>query len=532
MVLLSVIIGLVGLYWQYQSRRHEVGGSLNATFHSRLLNNKDARTIVVCLEDSTIDLQDLYVTPTFDNPSEFSLKDFSLSFDVECTNIEIEPTSFVDSHKYGKKEWIFKYKDDILAAHDDTKKPFSSFHLKDKVGRFYIKTKASYDGAVSAFEYNTDVWFILEKNPKNLSFDNWKIDCKKRIFEIIDEQFYDVYYYAKDHQPEYQFDVALQTVSESSKSYGSEVLNKEEKHEQKPILEQPKEITESEKKEDKIQEASHDTEENSVSENNTLSDDSIIDSYVSRNMGSYIHYEVNLKKELESDKEYILKYVATDSLGNNEYEDYFYINKYVRESPIRKSPNQIALNLSGTYIKKFIKIISSSNTNDVLEISKKGDKSQIKNKTNSDVLCLFRYSGYSTSYRIISPGIIMTIDDMGVEPVLAFDLGTSAFSYSIVPDEKDGVWEYFLFFIFILSILTLACGTIFIVLGIIMYFIIGFSEGFKVAKKETIDEISLNSLKETIHGNEDTATKIWLTFVTISIYLSPILWIIFYLIYF
>lgn len=192
-----------------------MGGTLNATYHSRLLNNKDARTIIVCVEDSTIDLQDLYVTPTFDNPSEFSLKDFLLSYDVECKNIEIEPTSFVETHNYGKNEWIFKYKDNILAAHDDTKKPFSSYHLKDNVGRCYIKTKASYDGAVSAFEYNTDVWFIIEKNSKNLSFDNWKIDCKKRIFEIIDEQFYDVYYYAKNHQPEYQFDVALTASSET-----------------------------------------------------------------------------------------------------------------------------------------------------------------------------------------------------------------------------------------------------------------------------------------------------------------------------
>ena len=103
-VLLSIVIGAVGLYLQYQSRRHEVGGTLNATFHSRLLNNKDARTIIVCLEDSTIDLQDLYVTPTFDNPSEFSLKDFLLSYDVECTNIEIEPKSFIENNKYIKKK--------------------------------------------------------------------------------------------------------------------------------------------------------------------------------------------------------------------------------------------------------------------------------------------------------------------------------------------------------------------------------------------------------------------------------------------
>ena len=304
-VLISVIISLVGLYWQYQSRRHEEGGTLNATFHSRLLNNKDARTIIVCLEDTTIDLQDLYVTPTFDNPSEFSLKDFSLSFDVECNNVEIEPTSFVESHKYGKKEWIYKYKYDILAAHDDTKKPFSTYHLKDKHGRCYIKTKASYDGAVSAFEYNTDVWFIIENNPKNLSFDNWKIDCKKRIFEIIDEQFYDVYYYAKNHQPEYQFDVALKLASENSKTKIDNKFNKEETHEQKS---KPQQSIEIKKKENITQvESPNKKEVNEPTYVNSSSDEPKIDNYVTENNNGYIHYEINLNKELETGKDYILK---------------------------------------------------------------------------------------------------------------------------------------------------------------------------------------------------------------------------------
>lgn len=214
--IISTIIGLISIYFEYRSNQHELGGLLNATFHSRILNNREARTIVVCMEDTTIDLANLYITPTFDNPAEYSLKDFSLSFDVECTNVHIIPTSFVDAHKYEKDEWIFKYKDNILAAHDDTKKPFSHFVLSDTKGRCYIKTKASYDGAVDAFLYNTDVWFIVEPNKKHLSFDDWKINCKKRIFEFIEDTKFDVYYISKYNNPEFQFDVVLQSSDKKS----------------------------------------------------------------------------------------------------------------------------------------------------------------------------------------------------------------------------------------------------------------------------------------------------------------------------
>ena len=231
--IVSTIITGCALFLQYRSTKHDFGGSLNATFHSRLLNSRDARTIIVCLEDTTLDLNDLYVTPTFDNPSEFSLKDFSLSFDAECTNVELVPTTFVDAHDYGGKEWIFKYKEDVLAAHDDTKKPFSQFRLSDTKGRCYIKTKASYDGAPAAFEYNTDVWFFVVPNMRNLSFEDWKINCKKRIFESISDKYYDVYYYAKNHRPEYQFDVALVTDNQmnnpvsSTKEEASKTQNKQ-----------------------------------------------------------------------------------------------------------------------------------------------------------------------------------------------------------------------------------------------------------------------------------------------------------------
>lgn len=531
-VLISVIIGIVGLYWQYQSRRHEMGGTLNATYHSRLLNNKDARTIIVCVEDSTIDLQDLYVTPTFDNPSEFSLKDFLLSYDVECKNIEIEPTSFVETHNYGKNEWIFKYKDNILAAHDDTKKPFSSYHLKDNVGRCYIKTKASYDGAVSAFEYNTDVWFIIEKNSKNLSFDNWKIDCKKRIFEIIDEQFYDVYYYAKNHQPEYQFDVALTASSETRERENVAILPQQDTRDDKTIVSQPtkkNEIAEEvEKKETPKDIAANVSEEAPVQSGiNSSSEKIMIESYVEKDKGDYIRYEIQLNEELEAGKEYVMTYDAIDAQEDLEYDGYYYLDTYDRSEN-----KKIIYNLKGSKIINFKELISNVNTEDYLEIGNKDEKTEIKNKTNSDLLCVFRYSGHSTSYREIKGNSSMTIDNLGNEPILVFDLGTTSGNGIMALNNVDGVKGYFLLFLFVIFILIFCFGTIYLVISIISFFVTGFTDGWDEAKKEVIDELSINSIKETANNPRlSISDKIWTISIMVSMYLSPILWAIIYFVF-
>lgn len=49
------------------------------------------------------------------------------------------------------------------------------------------------------------------------------------------------------------------------------------------------------------------------------------------------------------------------------------------------------------------------------------------------------------------------------------------------------------------------------------------------AKKDVIDDLSIKSLKETVNSNkESTGDKIWAIFITASMYLSPIIWVIIY----
>ena len=78
--LFTVITAIFGLYTGIISFKHELGGSLNASIKNYSLNNNETRTIVVCFDTPSIDMSHLFITPTFDNPSEYSLKDFSLRF--------------------------------------------------------------------------------------------------------------------------------------------------------------------------------------------------------------------------------------------------------------------------------------------------------------------------------------------------------------------------------------------------------------------------------------------------------------------
>ena len=205
----SLSMAVYGVYLQYRSAQHEMGGSLMATYYQRSLNNRGSRTIVVCMENANVKLNGLYVTPTLDNPREYSIKDFSLSIKATCDNVELVPSSFVETHEYGGGEWLYKYKDNLLAAHDDTKRIFTDFKVQGNPGRCLIKTKASHDGAASAIEYNTDVWFLIVPRQSSQSFDNWKINCKKRIYEVVSDKYYDVFYYSHDSNLEKHFDIAL-----------------------------------------------------------------------------------------------------------------------------------------------------------------------------------------------------------------------------------------------------------------------------------------------------------------------------------
>lgn len=215
------VLSLMGFYWQFKSARHEMGGILNATFHSRTLGNKDSRTIVVCVDDTTQHIRDLYLTPTFDNQDEYTLRDFSLIYEISSKDVKILPSGFVSAYNSDNNTTLFRYDQNVLNAHMDTKNPLAGFIMLSDFARCEIVSKVSFDGAASLFEYRTDVWFVYKPNDKNLSFDYWKQNCKQKVFELVDDKAFDIYYISKDERPEYQFDVILSNNAKNTQDMSS-----------------------------------------------------------------------------------------------------------------------------------------------------------------------------------------------------------------------------------------------------------------------------------------------------------------------
>lgn len=375
----SFLVAAVGLYWQWESRKHEIGGTMNATLHSRLLNSKESRTIVVCMDNADTDLSYLSVAPTFDNPSEFSLKDFSLSLEVETDGVQPQHTSFFTAHEYGRNRTIYKYIDNTLPAYEDTKKPFSHFNVTGQVGRCTVKSKASYDGAPSAFEYHTDVWFILEKRPSGMSVDSWKMSCKKRIFGYINEPYYDIHYFARGEQPEYQFDVALAEPSLPARQ-------------QVPATPQPA------KEEPKV-----------VPTSKTASNALAISEYTFNEKLSLLHADLN--KAAEADGIYLLTY---DSEDNGEKKSlYATIN-------VRKGSRQIHKTLPAADAITNLQLHPEVPAKEYVSVTSTTKGYKIENTSKNRILCVFPYSEQSSYNQEMVPGrsVVMEKDDVHV-----FDLG-------------------------------------------------------------------------------------------------------------
>ena len=200
--MVASIIGLFSLLFTYINNW---GGSMDVTYQMHLMNIGETKTIVVCLEDTSINLNYLSVTPTFKCTSRVSLKHFSLSFEAECMNVTLVPSVFVDAYNYNESKYLFKYKEKELSANDDSKPPFSSIKMYGSKGRCKIKSKASFDGESSPFEYYTDVLFFVVPNNDSLPYTDWKKECEERVKDSIKEGYCDKYYFAKNHQPEYEY---------------------------------------------------------------------------------------------------------------------------------------------------------------------------------------------------------------------------------------------------------------------------------------------------------------------------------------
>lgn len=503
-ITIPIAISLAGFMLQYRSSRHELGGTLNATFHSLYLNNREARTIVVCMEDTSVNLSTLYVTPTFDNPSEFSLKDFSLSFDAECSNVILVPSSFVEAHEYGGDEHIFKYKDNVLAAYDDTKKPFSKFLLKNIQGRCYIRTKASYDGAESAFEYNTDVWFFVVPNKSHLSYEDWKINCKKRIFEYVTDQYYDVYFYANNHETEYQFDVALN----KTKNYEESPTAKQYAASSSPSSQNRKE-PDNNSKQTRLNNENIQKEDEKPVTHVVVKDNNqgfglaqCSSSYSDGRNSIYLKYN----KPAVEDAKYIF-YCQYTTKESDETQTLVH--------PMEVKAGMIDYEFSYKSKEEFIlndnaRLLMQSNAEGLVDYLRKGESTEIRSKSYNDVVVVIYTSADSYFTHLLSPGAIYYTN--ANNEIEVFDTGFERNKEDIPLSDRMNV--FFSNMGYWIVVIYLICFLGYILLG---FFIIVFlselkdRRSFSEAWHEVTKDFSLDELHDTFMTNkESVGTKIWL----------------------
>ena len=458
---ITLAITIYSAHLQYRSARHEMGGSLMATFYKHSLNNREARTIVVCMEDANVNLRGLYVTPTFDNPSEFSIKDFSLTFNVQCSNVTPVPSSFVEAHSFGGDEWLFRYKDDLLAAHDDTKRIFTDYNVTGNTGHCFIETKASYDGASAAFEYNTDVWFLVVPKKRAQSYEDWKINCKKRIFDVISDRYYDVYYFSHDKAAEYQFDVALTNDLDSAPSPSAQPAPKPApqkvvetkpaptpapKPTPKPAEVKPTPTPAAPKKVETTPQTVESKPVNTAQEIN-LARYSVI------KKDDILTIVFDLDKRPTKDAKYLLygNYTIPGKEGN--YRINWAIDIHRGITSYRHSyrtVDSLAYNVSD------LRIIEETNANNLIEITYNGNKRVVKNISNNKIVVLIYTSTNSYRHNLLEKSNVLYDIENNDGKILVFDTGEKS-TKQVKADEKGEEEK---------SVIEIIAGVIFFILAV------------------------------------------------------------------
>ena len=458
---ITLAITIYSAHLQYRSARHEMGGSLMATFYKHSLNNREARTIVVCMEDANVNLRGLYVTPTFDNPSEFSIKDFSLTFNVQCSNVTPVPSSFVEAHSFGGDEWLFRYKDDLLAAHDDTKRIFTDYNVTGNTGHCFIETKASYDGASAAFEYNTDVWFLVVPKKRAQSYEDWKINCKKRIFDVISDRYYDVYYFSHDKAAEYQFDVALTNDHEAAPSPSAQPAPKPAPQKVVETKPAPTPAPKPTPKPVEVKPTPTPAAPKKVEQSTTPVVVPPVNTAQEINLARYsvvkkddiLTIVFDLDKSPTKDAKYLLygNYTIPGKEGNYRINWAIDIRRGItsyRHS--YRTVDSLAYNVSD------LRIIEETNANNLIEITYNGNKRVVKNISNNKIVVLIYTSTNSYRHNLLEKSNVLYDIENNDGKILVFDTGEKS-TKQVNADEKGEEEE---------SVIEIIAGVIFFILAV------------------------------------------------------------------
>ncbi len=453
--IIGAIATTIGVYKFAQQTYNDLNASIDVTLDSRQIKENFVRTIVVCLNESDkdFDLEGINIIPTYYNPCDFKLEDFSLSFDVTNNNVEIEATDFYAKNKYGINRYIYKYKEKELDKnYESAPRPFISCKVYGKMGTSKIVSKVNYRGSSEPFVCTTDVKFIVE--PINdSSLEQWISKCKSHVLDSIAGNFYDGYY-CYNNQIIKEFDIPLKgNVSEPKKQQPSVPVKTNKKGVSvKSTPQNPVTVTSKEEHTD----------------NNYIKPDGNLEySITSYNYEESYNEKYPYRLTVQLDKPIII-------VGDEECIFYY---KYIKdEYTVVKLKN--GSNIFDCYFKdKFdfpmMKVLKMTNYENYLEIDKKGDSYLFHNKTDNKIIFKVVSKDGKESFDVLLGNQSVLRDVM---PIGVFDTGIK----SKISDYNFYSFNFLYNNITVLSIVII----LIIVLNIFLFIVIG---NYFEYKKETGD---------------------------------------------
>ena len=143
------------------------------------VNNEEAippirNTILVYLDNDSVDLSQLGIFPTITNPSKCSLQDVLLTYRIDSKSSNISYSDYFSIHRVANGEQVTNI-DKTLYAKTDMPEPFYYFVIRNN-GEASIDIRATYKGVETPFTYHADLY----AKKLNLNDSNTR---KKAIFD-------------------------------------------------------------------------------------------------------------------------------------------------------------------------------------------------------------------------------------------------------------------------------------------------------------------------------------------------------------
>lgn len=408
----TIVGGLLSGIHLYEfglQKYNDLNATVDVTLDSRQINDNEARTIVVCLNESDkeLDLEDINIVPTFYNPCDFNLEDFNLTYDVTNNNVEIEHTDFYSKNKYGLNRCIYKYKEKELGKeYESTPRPFIFCKIHGDRGASKIVAKLNYRGSSHPFVYTTYVKYIIEPT-KDYTIEQWISKCKSLVRDSIQGNVYDGYY-CYNNQIKKEFDIPLK----------AGIVNTKE--EVKPTAK--KEIGNGDKEPKKVAVLQETTEipNRNLNISNTLHDNS--DSQLEYNIKSYKYEENN-----SDDVPYTLTVEVDKPLVYWEDEKCVFYYKYIKDfyHPVvlRNGTNVFKTTFKHAFDFQLMKVLKKTACDNYLEVKEEGRNRILHNKTDNKIICEIAFDNGERTYgEILGNQKISTTG----KPVGVFDTGMKA----------------------------------------------------------------------------------------------------------